>query len=157
MINIPILAIIITLYIMSVAVFIVLENRSPQSTFAWLFLFITLPVFGLIIYIFFGRSWHSFAMQESLNLQEFGQGLLQSLQPLRDQQDDIIAKVVSNQNLSNQKKLLHLASQNTASLLTSLNEVEILQNATAKYPRLLEDIGQAKHHIHLNYYIWTED
>jgi len=96
-------------------------------------------------------------MQESLNLQQFGQGLLQSMQPLRDHQGDIIAKIVSNHNLSNQKKLLHLASQNPASLLTSLNEVEILQNATVKYPRLLEDIKQAKHHIHLNYYIWTED
>ena len=153
----PLLGILFGLYILSVAVFILLENRSPQSTFAWLFLFIFLPIVGLIIYLFFGRSWHSFAMGNSLNRQEFGQGLLKSLQPFLDRQPDIISKISNDYNLSAKKKLLNLASQNPSSLLTSLNEVEILQNASVKYPRLLEDIKQAKHHIHLNYYIWTED
>lgn len=46
---------------------------------------------------------------------------------------------------------------NAYSLVTGYNEVDILQNATEKYPRLLEDLAQAQHFIHLEYYIWTDD
>ena len=35
--------------------------------------------------------------------------------------------------------------------------MEILQNATEKYPRLLEDVRNAKSSINLLYYIWSED
>ncbi|MCB0037777.1 MAG: cardiolipin synthase, partial [Anaerolineales bacterium] len=40
---------------------------------------------------------------------------------------------------------------------TTYNEVEILQNAQEKYPRLLEDIRNATHSIHMDYYIWEAD
>ena len=41
--------------------------------------------------------------------------------------------------------------------LTGRNDVTILQDADNFYPALLEDLKQAKHHIHLQYYIWTDD
>jgi cardiolipin synthase len=43
------------------------------------------------------------------------------------------------------------------SVLTLYNEVEILQDASVKYPRLIEDIKQARHSIHLEYFIWQAD
>jgi cardiolipin synthase len=48
-------------------------------------------------------------------------------------------------------------NRNSSSILTGCNQVEILQNASQKYPRLLADIRAARHYVHLNYYIWTED
>ena len=41
--------------------------------------------------------------------------------------------------------------------MTAYNRVEILQDAAEKYPRLLEDVRNAKSSIHLLYYIWSED
>jgi cardiolipin synthase len=52
---------------------------------------------------------------------------------------------------------MKLVQRNSNSILTGCNEVEILQDAVQKYPRLLDDLRTARHHIHLNYYIWTED
>ncbi|NJN55247.1 MAG: hypothetical protein HC804_11085 [Anaerolineae bacterium] len=46
--------IIFAIYVFGVAVFVIMENRSPQSTFAWLFLFMALPLLGVLIYIFLG-------------------------------------------------------------------------------------------------------
>jgi cardiolipin synthase A/B len=41
--------------------------------------------------------------------------------------------------------------------LTTANDVEILQNASEKYPRLLDDFRAASQSIHLLYYEWAAD
>ena len=35
--------------------------------------------------------------------------------------------------------------------------LEILQNATEKYPRLLADLKAAQHSIHMEYFEWSSD
>ncbi len=149
--------IVIALYIIAVSAFIVLENRSPQSTFAWLFSFMVLPLIGVLIYLFFGRGQHSFSKEDELVKQEMGSDLLADLEPLLAREEEIIDRIAREKPASYQRKLLQMVRRNSSSLLTGYNQVEILQNATVKYPRLLADIKQAKHHVHLNYYIWTED
>lgn len=42
-------------------------------------------------------------------------------------------------------------------MLTGRNSVEILQDAAAFYPRLMEDLQKARHSIHLQYFIWGAD
>ena len=49
------LALIGAFYLMAVTIYIVSENRRPQSSFAWLLLFVLLPVAGLALYVLFGR------------------------------------------------------------------------------------------------------
>lgn len=43
-------------YVLSVTAFLALQNRSPQSTFAWVLLFVLLPPAALLTYIMFGRG-----------------------------------------------------------------------------------------------------
>lgn len=45
------------LYIISTALVVVLENRSPVRTVAWVLVLLFIPVAGLIIYIFFGQKF----------------------------------------------------------------------------------------------------
>ena len=54
---VQVLTVLIGVYAALIAIFLALENRSPQSTFAWLFLMLGFPVGGLIIYTLFGRGW----------------------------------------------------------------------------------------------------
>ena len=49
----PLLTVLFVAYIVASAYFIIMDNRQPSSTFAWLLLFIALPVAGVLIYIFF--------------------------------------------------------------------------------------------------------
>ena len=51
----------LAVYALSIAVFLILENRSPPSTFAWMFLLLVFPVGGLAIYALFGRNRHFFS------------------------------------------------------------------------------------------------
>ena len=50
-----ILQVIIVIYVIGVIGFILLDNRTPQSTFAWMFLMLTFPILGFLIYIFLGE------------------------------------------------------------------------------------------------------
>src|SRR6187200_1716127 len=56
----------VAVYALSVAGFLILENRSPQSTFAWLFLLIVFPLGGLLIYVLVGRDRHAFSRERKL-------------------------------------------------------------------------------------------
>ncbi len=144
------------LYVAGVAIFIILDNRSPQSTFAWLFLLVSLPVVGLLVYIFFGRSWHAFSGR-SLSQQIVGSELNQALMPLMARHAAIMQRIAKEKPESYNRNLLNLIANNSGSILTEFNQVEVLQDAHAMYPRLLEDLRRAQSSIHLEFYIWTND
>src|SRR4029434_8491647 len=46
-----------------VTAFLALQNRSPQSTFAWVLLFVLLPPAAFLTYIMFGRGRHAFSRE----------------------------------------------------------------------------------------------
>lgn len=149
--------VILFLYVIAAAIYIIMENRTPQSTFAWLFVFIAFPLIGIIVYHFFGHGWRAFSQEKKIARQELGSELLRDLGPLLECQDEYIERIATQKPASFKKKLLRLVKENSSSVLTGRNDVEILQDASQKYPRLLEDLKAAQHSIHLNYYIWTED
>jgi len=138
-------------------IFILMDNRSPQSTFAWLFVLWGLPLVGLLVYLFFGRGSQAFSSDEKLAQFGLGGDLRNNLGALIAAQDEYVQKIAREKPASYQRRLLQLLRRNSASVLTAYNQVEILQNASQKYPRLMEDIRQAQHSIHLLYFIWTED
>ncbi len=154
---VPLIAAVVLLYTLVSAIYIILENRSPQSTFAWLLLFLILPLIGLVIYRFAGQGWRAFSKQGQLARQELGGELLRDLRPIVTGEHACVERIARERPASFREKLLRRAERGDNTLLTARNEVTILQDAREKYPRLLADIRAARHHIHLNYYIWTED
>jgi cardiolipin synthase len=142
-------------YTLSVAIFLLLENRSPQSTFAWLFLLLAFPLGGLVIYVLFGRGRHAFSRERGLA------GLIESTR-LADRARAVIAaqpdRLATLQTLhADQARLASMLWTSAQSPLTLGNDVEILQDAREKYPRLLADIRAATRSIHLLYYEWASD
>lgn len=57
-------------YASGVTAFLALQNRSPQSTLAWVLLFVVFPPAVPLTYIMFGRRRHAF----SRDLNENGGG-----------------------------------------------------------------------------------
>ncbi len=153
-----IIKVLFAIYIVIVIGVILLDNRSPQSTFAWLFLMISFPVLGFIIYIMFGRGYKAFSHENQL-ARIGGRSSLyaQVIKPLLDAQNQYTELVLREKPESYRERLLALVQRNSPSLLTSYNRVEFLQDVTEKYPRLLEDVRNAKYSIHMLYYIWSED
>lgn len=147
----------VALYILAMMIVILLDNRDPQATFAWMLLLLVFPVLGLLIYIFFGRGRKTFSDEKGLTRIEIINHLKDYYQALANAQDAYVQKIAAEKPACYRRRLLKLMRRNSASILTAYNQVEILQNATEKYPRLMEDIRNAQHSIHMLYYIWTED
>lgn len=141
-----------TLYFVAVAAYIVSENRRPQSAFAWFFLFLTLPVGGLVIYVLFGRMRGGVGRTRKL----VRQGPLEApFEHARAEHDRAMAVLAARSPLEGQlATLVHAATQG---LVTTSNRAEVLQGAAEKYPRLIADIEAARTSIHLQYYIWRPD
>ena len=153
-----IISVLFAIYIIIVAGIILLDNRAPQSTFAWLFLMLTFPVLGVLVYFLFGRGYRAFSHETRLARVGGLSSLYgQAIQPLRDAQEAYTGIIHKEKPESYRQRLLSLVKHNSPSLLTVYNRVEILQNVTEKYPRLLEDVRHAESSIHLLYYIWSED
>jgi cardiolipin synthase len=142
-------------YALTVAVFLILENRSPQSTFAWLFLFIVFPFGGVLIYLLVGRDRHAFSRQRRLtNLLE-GTTLAERAAAVMAEQPAALAALRERQG--DYARLADMLWASAQSPLTLRNRLEILQDAREKYPRLLDDIRRASHSIHMLYYEWAAD
>lgn len=144
------------LYAVAAIVFLVLENRSPQSTFAWLFLFLIFPLGGLLIYTLFGRGRHAFSDENKLLKQEIERHLPNAMLSHLPEQDKAMERLRRDIPPSF-RKLLILLEDNAYAYLTFHNQLEILQNARQKYPRLVEDIRAAQQSIHLAYFEWGSD
>lgn len=142
-------------YAVSVAIFLILENRSPQSTFAWLFLLLIFPFGGLPVYFMFGRGRHAFSRERRLVKLVEGTALAERARKVMAGQPQRLAQI--RDMLDEYGRLSGMLWTTVRSPLTHGNRVEILQNASEKYPRLLADLRAAKTSIHLLYYEWASD
>ena len=152
-----IISLLFVLYLISVAFFLVLENRKPQSTYAWLLAFLTFPVLGFLLYLFLGRGWKAFSQEKKLARNAIGDEFADTLLDRLLDPDEIAQLVEAEEPGSLVPNLLRLVAHNEGSVLTAFNEKEILQDTDEFYPRLLEDLRQAQHHIHMQYFIWSDD
>ncbi len=144
------------LYAASVAAFLILENRSPQSTFAWLFVILLLPVAGLVMYAMFGRSQHAFSRARTLTKLMQGTALAARAGRLIEEQPGKLAALAAGP-VGDYGRLGLMLWASARSPVTVSNRLEILQNASEKYPRLVEDLRAASTSIHLLYYEWASD
>ncbi|HTU99691.1 MAG TPA: cardiolipin synthase [Luteitalea sp.] len=144
------------LYLGAATVFLVLENRSPQSTFAWLFLMVLAPGVGPVVYLLFGRGSRAFSYRHALRRQMGRSGLLKELSAVRDAQEEA-QTALSDSAVDIYRRLPLLLWTSTEAPLTMGNAVEVLQNASEKYPRLLDDLRRARRLIHMEYYEWADD
>jgi cardiolipin synthase len=150
-----VLTVLVSAYALAVAAFLVLENRSPQSTFAWLFLLLVFPLGGVLIYLMFGRRRHAFSRQHSLRKLLEGTRLAERSAKVVAQQSrnlEVLGRVHAEY-----ARLAAMLWATARAPLTLGNHLEILQDAKEKYPRLMADIRAAKASIHLLYYEWASD
>ena len=142
-------------YALGIAIFLILENRSPQSTFAWLFLLLVFPLGGLLIYAMFGRGRHAFSREGTLTTLFEGTTLAERAARVVEEQPSRLSALADTQG--EYARLAGLLWASAQSPLTLGNDVEILQDAREKYPRLTADIRAARRSVHLMYYEWASD
>jgi cardiolipin synthase A/B len=151
----PILTSALAVYALLAGVYLILENRRPQATLAWMLVLFFAPGIGLLVYLFFGRDHKAFSRQSRLLRQDLEARARPLVAPVLARQGAEIARLEGGS--ASRKRLMRLVRHNSQSALTRRNEVEILQDAAAFYPRMMADMQAAQTSIHLQYFIWGAD
>jgi cardiolipin synthase A/B len=132
---------------------ILYDTHSSTKTLAYLLLCIFLPVFGILFYLAFGINfWKKKVYSKKTNANN---KILQQLKKEIRAYSDLVADPKSI--CSNDAEIASMLVKDLESPLTSNNRVKLLINGETKFPELIQCLKAAKHHIHLEYYIFEQD
>lgn len=137
----------------SAAIIIVFKNINPIKTLSYILILVFLPFFGLAVYYFFGQEYRKNKI--------FNRKIILNKKVVKDINKELELNRTEIKELSevldDKLKLVKLMYSNDESPLTLENKVQILKNGEEKFKYLLKDLKDAKHHIHIEYYIFTDD
>lgn len=132
--------------VIAAMVAVLMDNRQPAKTMAWILVLVFLPVVGFVLYFFFGQNTRK---EKLISQQSMDQLTKRSMLGFAEQQNLVLPDEHS--------VLIKLfASQNWA-LPFKNNETDIYTDGYGFFHALLRDISQARHHIHLETYIICDD
>lgn len=137
-----------------VAIMIVLEKRSPYKTIAWILVLIMLPIVGLVFYLFFGQEYRKRKIFSRKGIKSLGKQRILSSKQLREIE---LTHLDLNNDILEKENIIKLLLNNSNSLLTTGNQLQILNNGDETFEAIFTAIQNAKHHIHLEYYIFSDD
>ena len=125
---------------------VLLDNRQPAKTMAWILVLAFMPFVGIIFYIFFGQNTRK---ERHISDRSMDQLTKRSM-----------LEFVEQENLhlpANNKPLMNLFTNQNWAFPFKDNEVDIYTDGYDFFLTLLYNIGQAKDHIHLDTYIIEDD
>jgi cardiolipin synthase A/B len=137
-----------------VGIMIILEKRSPYKTAAWILVLILVPVFGVIFYLIFGQEYRKQKLFSRSGIKSLGKIRNLSLKQLRQIRHK---RKYKNKIIYEKENIIRLLLNNSNSLLTTGNEIKILEGGKNTFEAIFEAIENARHHIHLEYYIFSDD
>lgn len=132
--------------IVSIIVTILMDNRQPAKTMAWVMVLLFVPVAGIILYIFFGQNTRKMRFISQRSLDQLSKR--QMLEFVEQRELRMPDKFQS---------LVRLFTNQSLALPFKDNEAEFYTDGYQFFPALLQAIGRARHHIHLETYIFDDD
>ena len=141
-----ILLIIYEIIVISTIIHVVMDNRQPAKTMAWVMVIWFLPVVGIIAYMFFGVNTRRERMVSQRSMDQLTK---RSMFGFVEQHDLQLPE--------DYKPVIDLFVNESFSLPFNNNKVEILTDGYEFFPALLSDIASARSHIHIDIYIFEDD
>lgn len=127
-------------------VIVLLDNRNPVKTMAWVLVLVFLPVVGLAFYFFFGRN----TRKERL-ISKKGFSRLSKRQMAEYQAQEALG------DFTGRNQLIPFFHRVSNALPFEGNDVQVFTDGYSMYQELFRRIAKAKHHIHLEFYIFEND
>ena len=139
------LAVYVVIVIM-VMVRVLMDNRQPAKTMAWMLVLTFIPMLGIILYFFFGQT-----TRKERKIWQYSMDQLTKHSML---------EFVEQKRLHlphEYRELINLFMNQNWVLPFKNNETEIYTSGYEFFPSLLMEIGKAEHHIHLDTFIISCD
>lgn len=128
--------------IIMVMVRVLMDNRQPAKTMAWMLVLTFIPMLGIILYFFFGQT-----TRKERKIWQYSMDQLTKHSMLEFVEQKRL-------HLPNEyRELINLFMNQNWVLPFKNNETEIYTSGYEFFPSLLMEIGKAEHHIHLDTFI----
>lgn len=132
--------------IIGTIVVIILDNRNPVKSIAWILVLMFLPIIGLIFYFFFGRS----KRRERIITRKSYSRLLKK--PMAEYLAQEVTTLPTHYG-----HLISFFRNTNQSFPFDSNRIEVFTMGTDMLQALLTDLQAAQKHIHLEFYIFEDD
>ena len=131
------------------------ENRTPSKSLAYIMVIIFVPVIGVLIYFFVGKKpvFKKPAFDRKRVTDE--KKMAEYYDQLRPQMDERLEGL--EENLGGMARPFRYLYYQKQSLVSAGNLVTLLINGEEMFPALYKALENARTHIHLEYYIFTQD
>lgn len=121
---------------------VILEKKRPEKTIAWILLLLVFPPIGLILYLFLGKNWK---VNNKLNKE------------ICTRIRELINPIIYKKDFKEYRCLMELLAINSYSPIFINNKVTVFKDGIETFTEMKKRLLQAKHHIHLEYYIVKDD
>ncbi len=133
---------------------IIYDTRTTTKTLSYLLFAIFVPFAGMIFYFLFGVNYRKRKI--------YSKKLTENEVLAKKMREDIYksskqAFKAGATAVRSNKELAYMLLKDTMSPLTTHNSVKLLINGENKFPEVLQALQKAKHHIHIEYYIYEDD
>lgn len=149
-----IIGIIYAILLVLVCLRVIYETRSTTKTMAYLLFCIFVPVAGIVFYFVFGINyWRKKLYDKKMSRDEKILAQLKNDVRLYTEESLEQKDVISTDNI----ELASMLIKDLKSPVTRKNRVKLLVNGEQKFPEVMQVLRDAKHHIHIEYYIYEQD
>ena len=132
---------------------VIYDTRNSSKALAYIMFMFLVPVVGILFYFSFGVNYRKRKMYSKKIIAN--ENLRLKIQSRLADYHNFIK--VSGLLTSGQTELSDFINNTIKSSLTANNSVTLLVNGEEKFSKLLESLKEAKHHIHIEYYIYEND
>ena len=132
--------------IVGIMLTVLMDNRQPAKTIAWVLVLLFVPVVGIVLYIFFGQNTRKMKLISGRSLDQLSK---RSMLEFVEQRNLRMPEYFSS--------LVRLFTNQSLSLPFKDNAVEFYTDGYQFFPALLQAIKGATNYIHLDTYIIADD
>ena len=134
--------------IIAIIIAILLDNRDPAKSLAWITILILLPLLGILLYLFFG---HDFRKQKIITRK--------SVRHIKNRPAPIcdISNVDMQQLTDQQQHLIQLLMKVGEAPVYAGSKIDVYTDGASTFEAMFTAIEQAKQHIHIEFFIFEND
>ena len=133
--------------IIGIILMLLMENRSPVKSIAWIFVLILLPVVGLLLYILVGKNFRKKMVISHRSLAKWKE----RIETIKG--DPILEKSFPKQY----KNFAYMALNSSNSTLYVNNGVKLFTTGKDFFESMFSEVEKAKKYIHVEFYIFNSD
>lgn len=132
--------------IIGTIIVVILDNRNPVKTMAWILVLMFLPIIGLVFYFFFGRSQRR---ERIIGKKSYGRLLKKPMAEYLAQDPSALPQEYD--------RLIKLFQHTNQALPFEGNRVDAYTSGYSMIQALIRELQKAEKHIHIEFYIFEDD